>query len=273
MEKISNTLDRYKAEKGESKPKAYIPKPQRTKVEDPKVVFANEYVKARQYSGKLVAHWAPDSVNAQMFKIIRGRILHNKNRPAPKAIMVTSALPGEGKTFVASNLAVTFAMGLDEKVFLIDTDLHHPSIHKIFGYTNKYGLSEHLQGKKDIPELLIKTKIENLTLLLSGNPPSNPVELLSSKNIVDFVKEAKDRYQDRFIIMDTAPSQLTAETNFLANHADGIILVVMCGKTPRPVIEKTVENFGREKILGMVFNGYNPAYKPYHRYTKYYKGS
>ena len=96
MARISEALDRYEAEKGVSKPKGYIPMPQRTKVEDPKVTSANEYVKVRQYSDKLVALLAPDSVNAQMSKIIRGRILHDRNRPAPKAIMVTSALPSEG---------------------------------------------------------------------------------------------------------------------------------------------------------------------------------
>lgn len=272
MGKISDAIDKYKTEKQASKPVEHVFMPQRIKVEEPEMAFAREYVKERQYSDKLVTVLAPDSVTAEMFKVIRGTILYDKDRPAPKAIMITSTFPGEGKTFVSSNLAVSFAMGLNENVLLVDADLRRPSIHEIFGYVNKYGLSEHLRGEKSIPELLIKTKIKKLTLLFSGNPPSNPVELLSSKKMGEFVKEAKDRYQDRFIIIDVPPSQLTAETNVIANHVDGIILVVMNGKTPQAVIQQTVENLGREKILGIIFNGFAQSYKAYNKYyRKYYK--
>jgi protein-tyrosine kinase len=272
MGKISNAIDKYKEEKQASKPVEQVFMPQRIKVEEPGVAFAREYFKERQYSDKLVTILVPDSVTAEMFKVIRGTILYDKDRPAPKAIMVTSAFPGEGKTFVSSNLAVSFAMGLNENVLLVDADLRRPSIHEIFGYSNEYGLSEHLQGSKTIPELLIKTKIKRLTLLLSGKPPSNPVELLSSKKMGEFIKESKDRYQDRFIIIDVPPSQLTAETNVIANHVDGIIFVVMNGKTPRAVIQQTVKNLGKEKVLGIIFNGFGQSYKAYNKYyRKYYK--
>jgi len=87
-----------------------------------------------------------------------------------------------------------------------------------------------------------------------------------------FIKESKDRYQDRFIILDVPPSQLTAETNVIANHVDGIILVIMNGKTPRAVIQQTVENLGKEKVLGIIFNGFAKSYKAYNKYyRKYYK--
>jgi len=272
MGKISDAMDKHKAEKQASKPIEHVFMPQRIKAEESEVTFAKEYLKEQRYSDKLVTILAPDSVTAEMFKVIRGAILYDKDRPAPKAIMVTSTFPGEGKTFVASNLAVSFAMGLNENVLLVDADLRRPLIHKIFGYVNKSGLSEHLQGEKSIHELLIKTKIKQLTLLLSGKTPSNPVELLSSRKMEEFIKETKDRYQDRFIIMDVPPSQLTAETNVIANHVDGIILVVMNGKTPRAVIQQTVENLGKEKILGIVFNGFAQSYKAYNKYyRKYYK--
>ena len=272
MGKISDAIDRHKAEKQASKPVEHVFMPHRIKVEDSEVIFAKEYLKESQYSDKLVTISTPDSITAEMFKVIRGTILYDKDRPAPKAIMVTSTFPGEGKTFVASNLAVSFAMGLNENVLLVDADLRRPAIHEIFGYNNECGLSEHLQGEKTIPELLIKTKINKLRLLLSGKPPSNPVELLSSKKMGEFVKEAKDRYQDRFIILDVPPSQLTAETNIIANHVDGIILVVMNGKTPRAVIQQTIENLGREKILGIIFNGFAQSYKAYNKYyRKYYQ--
>jgi protein-tyrosine kinase len=272
MGKISDAMEKYKEDKQASKPVRQVFIPQRIKTEKPEAAFAREYFKERQYSDKLVTILLPDSVTAETFKVIRGTVLYDKDRPAPKAIMVTSAFPGEGKTFVSSNLAVSFAMGLNENVLLIDADLRRPAIHKIFGYNNEYGLSEHLQGEKTLPELLIKTKIERLTLLLAGKTPPNPVELLSSKKMEAFIKESKDRYQDRFIIMDVPPSQLTAETNVIANHVDGIIFVVMNGKTPRAVIQQTVENLGKEKVLGIIFNGFAQSYKAYNKYyRKYYQ--
>jgi len=272
MGKISDAIDKHKTEKQASKPVEQVFMPQRIKAEEPEVTFAKEYLKEQRNSEKLVTISAPDSVTAETFKVIRGTILYDKDRPAPKAIMVTSTFPGEGKTFVSSNLAVSFAMGLNENVLLVDADLRRPAIHEMFGYSNECGLSEHLQGEKTIPELLIKTKINKLTLLLSGKPPFNPVELLSSKKMGEFIKDAKGRYQDRFIILDVPPSQLTAETNVIANHVDGIILVVMNGKTPRAVIQQTVENLGKEKILGIIFNGFAQSYKAYNKYyRKYYK--
>jgi len=209
MGKISDAIDKHKAEKQASKPVEHVFMPQRIKAEELEVTFAKEYLKEQRYSDKLVTILAPDSVTAEMFKVIRGTILYDKDRPAPKAIMVTSTFPGEGKTFVSSNLAVSFAMGLNENVLLVDADLRRPAIHAMFGYNNEYGLSEHLQGGKNIPELLIKTKIEKLTLLFSGKPPSNPVELLSSKKMGEFIKESKDRYQDCLLYTSPSPRDRT----------------------------------------------------------------
>ena len=272
MGKISDALDKYMSEKVDYGVRQYEPESSLIKSEEREIVSSEELIKEHRSSDKLLTLSAPHSITAEAFKIIRGTVLYDKNRPAPKAIMVTSTFPGEGKTFVSSNLAISFAMGLNENVLLIDSDLRHPSVHEMFGIKNLYGLCEHLQGKKDISEILVKTNIKKLTLLLAGKHPPNPVELLSSKKMERFINEAKNRYQDRFIILDTAPSQLTAETNTIANHVDGVILVVMNGKTPQAAILQTVENIGRQKIIGIVFNGSSMSYKAYNRYySKYYK--
>ena len=89
----------------------------------------------------------------------------------------------------------------------------------------------------------------------------------------EFLEEAKGRYQDRFIIIDVPPSQVTAETNVLASYVDCIIFVVMAQKSPRETIQRSIENLGKEKILGIVFNGYSQSYKSYQKYyKKYYEG-
>ena len=271
MGKISDALDKHTLEKRGVKSEGITSRVQ-LKKDDFEINLAADLIKEREISDKLVVALTPDSVTAEMFKIIREMLLHDQNRPAPKAIMVTSALPGEGKTFVACNLAVSFAMGLNENVLLIDADLRRPSVHTMFGHANEHGLSDFLQNRKYIPELLIKTNIEHLSLLLSGDRPSNPVELLTSKKMEQFIKEAKARYQDRFIIIDATPSQMTAETNVIANHVDGVLLVVMNGRTPQNILQQTVENLKRKKILGIVFNDYTQPFKYYHKYYhKYYR--
>ncbi|OPL11772.1 MAG: hypothetical protein AVO38_15580 [delta proteobacterium ML8_D] len=270
MGKISDALDKYQSEKKEYFYRKSSLSDQPIRAEEREIVSSQDLVQDRGFSDKLLIFTSPHSITAEAFKIIRGSVLYDKNRTTPKAIMVTSAFPGEGKTFVASNLAISFAMGLNENVLLIDCDLRRPSMHEMFGIKNLYGLADYLQEKKGIPEILIKTNIKKLTLLLAGIQPSNPVELLSSKKMEDFIHEAKNRYHDRFIILDAAPSQLTAETNTVANHVDGIIFVVMNGRTPRAAILQTIENIGREKILGIVFNGSSMSYKEYNKYYKKY---
>jgi protein-tyrosine kinase len=271
MGKLYNAITKSKEEKKASQPKDYLLQSLAIMNEEKEKFFMEEYIRKGRYSDKLFSLLAPYSVTAEMFKIIRGNILFNKNRPVPKAIMVTSALPGEGKSFVAANLAVSLAMGLDERVLLIDADLRRPTVHRAFGYANEFGLSDHLLGRKDVSELLIKTNINKLMLLPAGKPPANPVELLSSKKMEDFLLEAKERYEDRFIILDATPARLTAETNTLARRVDGILLVVMGGKTPRETIQKTIGFLDREKILGIVFNNFNQPHKEYKKYyTKYY---
>lgn len=272
MGKIADALDKYMSEKADYEGRQYASENELIKAEERQIVSSEGLIQEHHFSDKLLTLASPHSITAEAFKIIRGSVLYDKNRNAPKAIMVTSAFPGEGKTFVASNLAISLAMGLNENVLLIDSDLRHPSVHDMFGIKNPYGLSDYLQGKNDISEILVKTNISKLTLLLAGMQAPNPVELLSSKKMEDFINEAKNRYSDRFIVLDAPPSQLTAETNTIANHVDGIIFVVMNGKAPRASILHTVENIGREKIIGVVFNGSSMSYKAYNRYySKYYK--
>jgi protein-tyrosine kinase len=223
------------------------------------------------YDPKLVTLSAPDSVDAENFKVLRAQILFPKEGPAPKTIMVTSTFPGEGKSFVSANLAVSIALGINEHVMLVDCDLRRPSLHKTFGYGPCLGLCEHLMGKEPLEDLIVRSRVPKLSLLPAGPIPPNPSELLSSKMMRNFLVEVRNRYDDRYIIIDGTPSQVTSEANVLAQYVDGIIFVVMSEKSPRDTVKRSVENLGKKKILGIVFNGYNQSYRGYHKYyQKYY---
>jgi exopolysaccharide/PEP-CTERM locus tyrosine autokinase len=271
MGKFTDALEKHKKEKT-IKVERLDTKPDAAVFRGLESDYAKEFCSLHECDPKLVVLDAPDSLDSENFKILRSQILFSRNRERPRTILVTSSFPGEGKTFVSCNLAVSIAMGIDEYVLLVDCDCRRPGIHKMFGYENKEGLHEYLTGQKELPELIIGTEIKKLSLLPAGDVPPNPAELISSSTMGALVKELKDRYQDRFIVFDSTPSQVTSEANVLAKYVDGVIFVVLAQKSPSPAIQKAVNEIGREKILGLVFNGYSQAYKNYHKYyKKYYK--
>lgn len=270
MGKISDALDRYKKEnaiKTEQLPLERAATLKKEKIGKPS---STELIISEKINSKLVTFFAPDTIDAENFKILRSQLLFGKESERPRLIMVTSAFPGEGKTFVSANLAVSIAQGIDEYVLLVDCDLRRPDLHNMFGFSNRIGLSEYLSGKNELSELFLRTKIEKLSLLPAGTPSRNASELIASNKMKSLLDEIKNRYDDRFIILDTAPSQVLAEANVLANYVDGIILVVLGHKTPRGEVNKSIEGLGKEKILGIVFNGFNQSYKAYGQYYKKY---
>jgi capsular exopolysaccharide synthesis family protein len=225
----------------------------------------------------LVTFHDPSSVEAEIFKILRTNILFPKVGTPPRSIMVTSAIPSDGKSFVAANLAISIAQGVEEYVLLMDCDMRRSRVHSQFGFKSGIpGLSNYLSNQTPLASLLVKTEIDKLTILPGGPPPRNPSELLSSQPMKELLKETKARYKDRFVIVDSPPPHLTAETTALANYIDGIIIVVKYGSTPKDMVKDLLEKLGREKVLGVVMNGYRvPAterygYGKYNRYKQYY---
>ena len=229
-----------------------------------------ETIKSNNISNKLIVLTAPDSFEAESFKLLRAQILFAKDRERPRTIMVTSAMPGDGKTFVAANFAASMAMGIDEYVLLVDCDLRRSNLHQMFGLSNRYGLHEYLKKEKDLPELLIKTSINKMSLLPAGTTPHNPSELLASSDMKSFLEEVRDRYDDRFIILDTPPSQILAESNIISNFVDGVIFVVRENITPSDMVRKAVSSFSKDKLLGIVVNGHTQLQKKNAYYYKNY---
>jgi capsular exopolysaccharide synthesis family protein len=273
MGQISAALERHDKENTAKLEDLKQEVPKRLVVEKPEVHVFEEPVLKREVRGKLVTLTDPDSADAESFKVLRGQILFPRGRQVPKLILVTSALPGEGKTYVAANLALTLALSIDEYVVAIDSDLRRPRMHLVFGHRNVRGLHDYLVGGGRLDDLILESGIEKLSLLPAGKVARNATELLSSNMMAKFLRDAKDIFKDRFVVIDSPPCHIIAETKSLAQHVEGIIFVVMANKTPRKEIEKAMDNIGREKILGVIFNGYEQVRKSYYRYyDHYYKG-
>lgn len=221
----------------------------------------------------LVTYRDPQSLESEMFKILRGNLLFPAEGVPPRSILITSALPGEGKSFVATNLAVSIAQNINEYVLLVDGDIRKPSVHHYFGFDQTNGLADYLRHPSPLADMLLKTSIDKLTILPGGHPPHNPAELLSSQAMSALLKEVTERYNDRYIVIDSPPPQLTAETSAIARQVDGIVLVVKYGSTPRQMVEELVDTLGKEKILGCVMNWFDLRSSSYYGYGKYGKYS
>ena len=212
----------------------------------------------------------------EVFKTLRSRILHPlDDKKIPKTILITSALPKEGKSFVTANLGISLAHGMDQHSLLVDCDLRKPAMGRLFGLDNRLGLVDYLRDEASLPELITKTSIKTLSVIPSGKPPANPAELLGSTRMAALVEELSSRYEDRIIIFDSPPMLVAAESSVLAGQVDAVILVVRQSCSGKAQIQKMIDVIGEERILGLVFNGryINPLQESIVRgYGSYYGG-
>jgi exopolysaccharide/PEP-CTERM locus tyrosine autokinase len=206
---------------------------------------------------------------AEQYKMLRSQLLFPVGRPVPRTIMVTSAVPGEGKSVVASNLAASIALCKKEHVLLLECDLRRPSLSGLFGFKSSRGLADYLMEEGDLSNLLRKTPVDKLTLLPAGSLTRNPYELLSSPKMFELLEEVSNRYPDRYIILDSTPVQVAAEITVLSKFVDGILMVVRYGKSSRKIIQESIQKVGKDKFLGVVFNCFEGKYSNEY-YYKYY---
>ncbi len=188
---------------------------------------------------------------------LRSKILHPVDNKPIRSVLVTSATPGEGKSFICANLGVSMAQGIEKHALMVDCDLRRPTMAKLFGVSNDTGLINYLSSGEDLHRLIKKTGQAKLSLLPSGPPPVNPSELLDSSKMVSMIDELSERYSDRLIFLDSPPHQAAAETAVLAKHVDGVVVVVRWGHSSRELIKELVETIGKEKIIGVVFNAFH----------------
>jgi len=170
-------------------------------------------------------------------------------------IMVTSAKPREGKTFVATNLAFSIASEHDVFVLLIDADLAKPTIPAVLGFEAEAGLIDVVSDSSvSLADALVRTNIENLTILPSGRAKPGSSELLASARMARFVDEISGRYRDRIIIFDSPPVLARSEPIVLAKHVGQIVFVVEAERTSRTAIEEALGLLDRDRIGGVVLN-------------------
>ncbi len=219
---------------------------------------------------ELVIQNKPKSNISEDIRTIRTNLMFTSSDEESKVILVTSSIPGEGKSFISSNLATAFAQ-TGESTLLIDSDLRLGRIHKVFGISNTKGLSNLLVGQNvvDCAEYIKKTNIPNLYIIPRGTVPPNPSELLNSTNtkkIINFLRENFDR-----IIFDGVPINGLPDSLIMASLVDRVVLVTSCGYTKIDELmeaKKALEKIDAN-IAGVVVNRASGTKRG--KYSNYYE--
>jgi exopolysaccharide/PEP-CTERM locus tyrosine autokinase len=170
-------------------------------------------------------------------------------------IMVTSALPGEGKTFCAINLAMSIAMEMDHTVLLVDADVARPSVPRYLGIEATEGLMDVLLNDKlDLSDVMLRTNVDTLRILPAGQPHKNSTELLASLSMSNLLDDIARRYPDRIVIFDSPPLLMTTEAKVLASHMGQIVMVVEAETTTQHAVKDALRQLGSDNNVSLVYN-------------------
>jgi protein-tyrosine kinase len=208
---------------------------------------------------KIFALFSKYKVNDQI-KTLRTQVLKKLEKIGSNLVMITSANPGEGKTFTSINLGVSIAQELDRTVLIVDADLKNPAKHHydfatdFFSINVETGLADVLLGNIRLDEALINPGIEKLTILPGGNYLHNSAELLGSPQMESLVKEIKARYKDRIVIIDTPAILSSADAIQLSKFVENILFVVEEEKTSAEDIRQSMKLLSDINIIGMIIN-------------------
>jgi capsular exopolysaccharide synthesis family protein len=221
---------------------------------------------------ELVAQHLPKSQMSEAFRALRTSILLSQADHPPQVILVTSALPREGKTTAAANLAVTLAQ-LGDRTVLVDADLRKPGVGRLLNLAGgKYaGLSSYLAGVSSLDLVSVPhPAIPNLVAIPTGPLPPNPADLLSSHKLADAIAELRTKF--KFIVIDSPPVMAATDAVILSVQADGVLLVVRSGETPKEAFTRTRDllNSVKCRILGVVLNAVDSSAPDYYYSYRYY---
>jgi capsular exopolysaccharide synthesis family protein len=221
-----------------------------------------------QTKPNIFEYYEDESSSAIEFRRLVRNIWKNMSKET-KSLLVTSSNAGEGKTLITSNLAITIAKSEDKRVLLIDSDLRRPNIHSVFGVERNLGMRSILKGETTLEEAIQDTELENLKIIISERGEASPLELLESANLKEIIDECKEQFD--LIIFDTPPIIAVHDAEILVPYVDGVLLVVLAGKTFRQIVMRAIEvlNEAKANVLGIILNDIKETL-PYYYQTKYY---
>lgn len=209
-------------------------------------------IKGARLDPRLVVAMSTDAVAAEQYRALRTRIFHTDNGPAVSVVLVTSPGRGEGKTLTVANLGLTMAQDYQRRICIVDADLRHRQIHRLFGLPDGPGLSDVLDGTASLEEALITIEDRQITVLPAGRATAHPAELLGTASMRRTLETLRSRF-DRVLIDAPAVTPL-ADIGILTPLVDSVLLVVRAGVTSKPAIHDATAVIDAAKLLGVVLN-------------------
>jgi capsular exopolysaccharide synthesis family protein len=209
-------------------------------------------VAGAQMDGRLVTSASTNAAAVEQYRALRTRILNAVPMSPINVVLLTSTGRGEGKTLTAGNLALAMAQEWQRRVCIIDADLRHPQMHRVFGLPDGPGLCDVLTGRATLEEALVTLEEHQVTVLPAGNVPTHPAELLGTsamRRTIESLRTVFDR-----IVVDAAPAAPLADVSILAPLVDRVLMVVRAGVTTKPAIHEAVSSIDASKLLGFVLN-------------------
>lgn len=200
---------------------------------------------------KVVVDGNMSPVSREQYRRLAAQLHDAQGNSGLRVIMVASAVPGEGKTLTATNLALTLSDSYRRRVLLIDADLRKPTLHHLFRLNTTSGLIDGLESHEEV-KLVLRQVSPHLSVLPAGRPTSDPMAGLTSERMRRLIDEAKEAFD--WVIIDTPPLMLLPDAHLLSSLVDSAVLVVRANSTPHEMVKRTAEIIGRERIIGVVLN-------------------
>ncbi len=198
------------------------------------------------------------------FRTLRSRLYHLREKMPLKKLLVTSALPKEGKSFTSSNLAQVMVRQHGRRALLIDADLRAPRLHTMLGTTSDPGLSDYLLGRNDEFSIMQRGPLENLFFIPSGTGAADPAELVGNGRLKLLLQRVEPLFD--WIIIDSPPAVPVSDASILSKACDGVLMVVRSNATPFDIARKARQEFPGQALVGVVLNGTREDALPYARY-------
>ncbi|HUR33027.1 MAG TPA: CpsD/CapB family tyrosine-protein kinase [Vicinamibacterales bacterium] len=201
---------------------------------------------------RLITGASTDTAVAEQYRALRTRILHADTMTPTNVVLITSPGRGEGKTLTVGNLGLAMAQEWQRRICIVDADLRHPQMHRLFGLPDGPGLCDVLTGRASLEEALVTLEEHQITILPAGNVPAHPAELLGTSAMRRTLETLRTQF-DR-VVLDAAPAAPLADVSVLAPLVDRVLLVIRAGVTTKPAIHEAVSSIDASKLLGFVLN-------------------
>ena len=218
---------------------------------------------------RLVTLSNPNDLGTEKFRLLRARLRHIQDKGDLKKILVTSPVPGDGKTIVASNLAVSLSRNTTQKILLLEGDLRHPALADRFGLSGLPGLTDWFKREDPLTHFIYRVEGLELWFLPAGGVAEDALKILQSRRFSDAMDQVAAYFD--WIVIDAPPLEPLADVHVWAEKSDGLLLVIRDGKTSKKALLKGISSLNGTRVLGVVFNDCSSVQHSY--YQKYYGGN